>query len=841
MEGSVEALRRLAGRCSSNGKIDSQKATTEGLLLLLQLKEESRKLAFRAEDQRDETSKFKTRLEQAHLQLQNLLYEKEYYEKEIHECQNFRFKHSDGAIGLVPTEQFLGSASPEVLARIGDDSHMLMLERLYDELNQRKAMVSKLNDLRKARAATRQEVDKRKRTLDDLQQQLQGLEDTAKPLQTILAPHLSLRGFARSADLLPLPLYIVYSQLAAVREALGMPIRVAILGSSVEAESFAKSQTLDSVETVADGTQQASTSGLTATAVPGPVLEPVAKQPRLSPAPPYVTGLPATAAGAPSITAPASSDDLYKVHPLSVLLEVQRENNGRLQTIISVKFQFLVNLKLVTAHSEVRDDNVLLGALFPGDDGSATAYESLAQLQGGTFKYDTSRSAKPYRWCQHLAGLDFAPPLPLATQLQGGQAGTEASTTVLEGLDLYRRQQRVIHVIERLRAVKTGDEALKKILAALDRAPNPPNLSRYPKLPVTTVVSVEEIKTMVPSGTNVATGGGPGKVRDGTVKGLAPTNRPPTSTGQTASGAMQQQQQISSVLPAHLRAEIVAEDGEVGRRSSRPTTPGREVVATPGFDGAAADTAAERNGPPAPGHSGAEAGLVSGGASVAAVVREPVEDGEAAEEGEARGIDHEDGEDMECEDEGAPATDELVARYLLSDIIAAEGGVNASVTGGDARAASLAMVPKPVSRLYRIVLRHKLLECEVLARLFLEYPLRPPLLLVKGVREVARDRRGQPGTVEDANLVAWLEAEANSVALSYVPLDEPNHTLLYQLLHLRLAFDEFATAYPSEGSGIGNEDLMTLLASKQRVRGRDRRVVLPVLSDAAMAGPLMQY
>ena len=50
------------------------------------------------------------------------------------------------------------------------------------------------------------------------------------------------------------------------------------------------------------------------------------------------------------------------------------------------------------ATAQVRDDNVLLAALFPGDDGSATAYESLAQLQGGTFKYDTSRPAKPYRW-----------------------------------------------------------------------------------------------------------------------------------------------------------------------------------------------------------------------------------------------------------------------------------------------------------------------------------------------------------------------------------------------------------------------------------------------------------
>jgi THO complex subunit 5 len=65
-----------------------------------------------------------------------------------------------------------------------------------------------------------------------------------------------------------------------------------------------------------------------------------------------------------------------------------------------------------------------------------------------------------HRWCQHLAGLDFAPPLPLATQLQGAQGGSEAAA-VMEGLDQYRRQQRVIHIIDRLRAVKTGDEALK--------------------------------------------------------------------------------------------------------------------------------------------------------------------------------------------------------------------------------------------------------------------------------------------------------------------------------------------------------------------------------------------
>ncbi|KXZ50919.1 hypothetical protein GPECTOR_14g166 [Gonium pectorale] len=201
-----------------------------------------------------------------------------------------------------------------------------------------------------------------------------------------------------------------------------------------------------------------------------------------------------------------------------------------------------------------------------------------------------------------------------------------------------------------------------------------------------------------------------------------------------------------------------------------------------------------------------------------------MEDGEAAEEGEAHGH-REEGEDGDDTD-GTATADDLVARYLLSDILAAEG-VGAAA-GGDGRPLAATATPKPVSRLYRIVLKLKTLECEILARLFLEYPLRPPLLLVKGVREMAR--RGQARAVEDVNLVAWLEAEANSVALSCMPADAANNTLLYQLLHLRLAFDEYAALYFAEASG---DDLMALLSSKQRMRGRDRRVVLPVLPEIA--------
>ena len=60
------------------------------------------------------------------------------------------------------------------------------------------------------------------------------------------------------------------------------------------------------------------------------------------------------------------------------------------------------------------------------------------------------------RWCQHLAGLDFVPSLPLATQL-----GPADAPAVLEGIDAVRRQQRVVTLLGRLREVKEASAELK--------------------------------------------------------------------------------------------------------------------------------------------------------------------------------------------------------------------------------------------------------------------------------------------------------------------------------------------------------------------------------------------
>lgn len=59
-----------------------------------------------------------------------------------------------------------------------------------------------------------------------------------------------------------------------------------------------------------------------------------------------------------------------------------------------------------------------------------------------------------FRWCQQLGGVDFVPPLPLATMLHGPEV--EAAVA---GLDTYRRDQRAVGLVQRLVALKEATAA----------------------------------------------------------------------------------------------------------------------------------------------------------------------------------------------------------------------------------------------------------------------------------------------------------------------------------------------------------------------------------------------
>ncbi len=214
-------------------------AVHAGLMLLVELRQRHSAAALEVEAIKDETAEFKARLDQASLQLHNLQYEKQYYEKEIQSCRSFQSAVSEDAVDLIPLEQFLQIAPPDVLAAAGDDPHKLMLARLTFELNQRRELSQRLEALQARKQREADTAAARKAQLDDLQQHLRSLEAATRPLQEALAPAMPLKQQHRLAELLPLPLYVVYAQFAAAQEALGLPLEAAIAGSPEEAARLA--------------------------------------------------------------------------------------------------------------------------------------------------------------------------------------------------------------------------------------------------------------------------------------------------------------------------------------------------------------------------------------------------------------------------------------------------------------------------------------------------------------------------------------------------------------------------------------------------------------------------
>ena len=77
---------------------------------------------------------------------------------------------------------------------------------------------------------------------------------------------------------------------------------------------------------------------------------------------------------------------------------------------------------------------------------------------------------------------------------------------------------------------------------------------------------------------------------------------------------------------------------------------------------------------------------------------------------------------------------------------------------------------RPPYRLYCCLLRLQQLEVEVHVRLYLEYPVRPPLLLVQSVRELPKDgKKGRPRLLDAHNEKLVMEQEVRgSMGLSAV-------------------------------------------------------------------------
>ncbi|CAN4092697.1 unnamed protein product [Withania somnifera] len=366
-----------------------------------------------------ETERAKAPVDFTTLQLHNLMYEKSHYMKAIKACKDFRSKYPDTE--LVPEEEFFRDAPEEIKT-----------------LTEKKAL--------------QETIANRKKFLSSLPSHLKSLKKASLPLQHQLGVlHSKKLKQLQYAELLPPPLYVIYSQLMAQKEAFGENVDLEIVGSVKDAQAVARQQANkdtggsasvesskvdDDIDEEDDGQRRR-------------------KRPKKIPSKESL-----------------QQAGIYQTHPLKVILHIHDDEKFDLQSrkLVTLKFEYLIKLNTVCVGvecSQENADNDILCNLFPDDTGLELPHQS-AKLIDNSIVFDERRTSRPYKWAQHLAGIDFLPQVaPSFRGFETSNDETAKHAAVISGLSLYRQQNRVQTVVQRVRARKKAQLALKEQLDSL--------------------------------------------------------------------------------------------------------------------------------------------------------------------------------------------------------------------------------------------------------------------------------------------------------------------------------------------------------------------------------------
>ncbi|KAJ7590928.1 Fms-interacting protein-domain-containing protein [Mycena floridula] len=174
----LEALRDLASPNATHSDAMIARASA----LIVQLKALHRAAATATRISKEATAAARLEMDQSHLGLQNLQYEKRHLEREIEKCRQFASFDQD--VPLYALEDFCILApaearTPEVLA----DEHQLMLNRLSFELAERQRLDLKRRELSQAKDELLKEGKIKSTTMDSVKLQIDMLMKTASDIQ----------------------------------------------------------------------------------------------------------------------------------------------------------------------------------------------------------------------------------------------------------------------------------------------------------------------------------------------------------------------------------------------------------------------------------------------------------------------------------------------------------------------------------------------------------------------------------------------------------------------------------------------------------------------------------
>ncbi|XP_028783942.1 THO complex subunit 5A [Neltuma alba] len=461
LQNSKASVEKIVGEMLSlkrEGKPKSQlrELVTQMFLNFVTLRQANRSILIEEDRVKMETERAKAPVDFTSLQLHNLMYEKSHYLKAIKACKDFKTKYPD--IELVPEEEFFRDAPEDIKESLlsNDSGHNLMLKRLNFELFQRKELCKLHEKLELQKRSLSETIANRKKFLSSLPSHLKSLKKTSLPVQNQLGVlHSKKQKQHHSAELLPPPLYVIYSQLLAQKEAFGESIDLETIGSLKDAQAFARHQAQknlgipptvesskiddDALDEEEDGQRRR-------------------KRPR-------------------RVQGKESLDQagVFQVHPLKVILHVYDDENPdpKSAKLFTLRFEYLVKLNVICVGIEAPNDdpeNDILCNLFPDDTGFELPHTSAKLSVGDSLMFNGYRTSRPYKWAQHLAGIDFLPEVsPLLLSGCKALGNRTKNEDVTSGLSLYRHQNRVQTVLERIRSRRKAQLALLEQLESLGK------------------------------------------------------------------------------------------------------------------------------------------------------------------------------------------------------------------------------------------------------------------------------------------------------------------------------------------------------------------------------------
>ncbi|CAN0071363.1 unnamed protein product, partial [Discosporangium mesarthrocarpum] len=200
------------GAKGMNGKAELARAILAAQGVMTEMKASSRRTFVAIEGLRKKVSASKEEMDADHLQLQNLLYEKDHILRETKLCRDFttvevdRMEEDEG-------ESFLEGIDRKQT----EEEHHTNLAILQQQLKLRQNAKVKLDEARIKARCTRQAVEEKTRFLEKLPGYLKDVEKATAPLQRYMPKLRSpmRRGQYHKATELPGPLYTLFCQLEA--------------------------------------------------------------------------------------------------------------------------------------------------------------------------------------------------------------------------------------------------------------------------------------------------------------------------------------------------------------------------------------------------------------------------------------------------------------------------------------------------------------------------------------------------------------------------------------------------------------------------------------------------